>query len=121
MKHSNQRNSEYFVTRYRTQIGKVLNLSLQKSAPSFSSVISLIRESAKLCALGALVPYVPRALRALVPRVLRALVSVPHLPRALRALVPHISCTLRALVPYVFSCLTFLVPYVLSFLTCFVP
>ena len=51
--------------------------------------IILFVESAKLRALRALIPHMPRALRALVPRVHRALgVLLPHVPRALRAIVP---------------------------------
>ena len=48
------------------------------------------KKSAKLCALRALVPYVPRVPRALLPYVSHALRAlVPHVTRALRALVPH--------------------------------
>ena len=85
----------------------------------FSQGTISVLESAKLRALRALVPYVPRALRApmpYVPRALRAL--VPHVPRALRALVPHVPRASRALVPYVPRALRALVPYMLSCLTC---
>ena len=83
--------------------------------------ICVYLESAKLRALRALVPYVPRALRAPVPYVPRALRAlVPHVPRALRALMPHVSralrapvsCTSRALVPYVPRALRALVHHV---------
>ena len=62
-------------------------------------------ESAKLCGLRALVPYVPRTLRTL----------VPHVPRDLRALVSHVSrtscvCALSALLPHLTS--PAFVPYV---------
>ena len=72
--------------------------------------ICVYLESAKLRALRALVPYVPRALRAPVPYVPRALRAlVPHVPRALRA---PVSCESRALVPYVPRALRALVPHV---------
>ena len=51
-------------------------------------------ESAKLCALRALVVHVPRALRVL----------GPYVPRDLRALVPQVHPALSPLVPHVFSC-----------------
>ena len=56
-------------------------------------------ESAKLCALRALMLHVPRVLRVL----------GRYVPRDLRALVPHVHPTRSPLVPHVFSspmCLT---------------
>ena len=67
------------------------------------------------CASRALVPYVPRALRALVPACLTCFVLcalVPYVPRAVHALVPHVPCVSRAF------CLRCLMPNVLSCLTC---
>ena len=73
-------------------------------------------ESAKLRVTRALVPYAPRALRALVSHMSRALraprVFVPYVPRALCALVSHVSYVLLYLV--LLSCaLHFLVLLVL--------
>ena len=103
-------------------------------------------ESAKLRALRALVPYVPRALRARVPNVTRALHAlvpyvlscptyvlhalralVTHVPRALRVSCPTCSCTPRASRPTCSRALCAscalrafmpLVPYVLWRRTC---
>ena len=62
-------------------------------------MITLIFESAKLCAPRPLVPYVPHALCAVVPCALHAV--MPHVPCAVHALVlqvcthvPHILHTL---------------------------
>ena len=94
-------------------------------------------ESAKLCFLQAVVPYLPHASLALVlyiPNALLALVLyalscptyycasrvpcpaclLPYVPSCLRCLVPNVPCAPRALVSYVLLCTTCLVPYVLS-------
>ena len=77
-------------------------------------------ESAKLRALGTLVPYVlscptcSRALRASCPTCSRALGAL--VTRTIRVLVPYVHRVLCALMPYVLSCL---VPNVFSCLTCF--
>ena len=93
------------------------------------------KESAKLCALCALVPHVPRTLRALVPHVPRALrascltcprasralcltcsralrASCPTCSRASRASCPTCSHALRALMPYMPHALRALLPHV---------
>ena len=71
----------------------------------------IVKEFAKLRALRALVPCVPRALHALVPH-------VPYVLSCLTCLVPYVLLCLTCLVPYVLSCPTCLVPYVLSCRTC---
>ena len=80
------------------------------------NILVLFYESAKLRALRAVVPYMPRVLHALVPHMSRALRAlVPLVPYVLRALLLHLPRALRALVPQCF------VPCVFSCSTCLVP
>ena len=63
-------------------------------------------ESAKLCALHCLVPYVSRSLLVLILHEPSPLCPpLPQMPRSLSVPLPHVPGALRALVPYVLSCL----------------
>ena len=73
------------------------------------------QEFVKLRFLGAVVPFVPKFLRALVPNV--SLAQVLLFPPCL---IPDVSHSLSVLVPDVLSCLTCLVPYVPNYLVLYV-
>ena len=96
-------------------------------------------ESAKLCALGALMPNVLSCLTcpacsdtlctSCLTRSHARSASYPSCSRASRvlralcltSLIPYVLSCLTRLISYMLSCLTYLVSYMLSCLTCFVP
>ena len=96
----------------RFSIGKIYKtfvtlMALWQITFNFEFPLLVKIESAKLRALQAHVPYVPRALRVLVlhvPHALRTL--VPYGCRALCYLVSHVLCVLPILVSHVISCFT---------------
>ena len=134
---------QVFVEFYNSGLERNFVLHFQKVHQRRSGCKS---ESAKLCALHCLVPYVSRSLLVLILHEPSALCPpLPQMPRSLSAPVPHVPGALRAIVPYVLSCLRCfllcallllvfrascaltqcaLVPRTLSYLTCplyFVP